>query len=166
MTKLERIEALAREALPSDSADHYNALRDIVAILDEPSEIDLPDGTHLDIEIKLKFPDDVPPVAQEAFVQRLQDALSLPVSMQASIHGPLDKVREWLRLFETATHIFESDIDWETKYNLIFSDDIVGRMSTLYRLDYYDPDQDYSDDVRAWYSAASEKADELRKLLA
>lgn len=45
--------------------------------------------------------------------------------------------------------IFEVDdeqLSWSDKFDLIFSDDISAKVS----FEYYDPDMDYEDDVRAW----------------
>jgi ATP:corrinoid adenosyltransferase len=54
--------------------------------------------------------------------------------------------KELKELYKRAKRIIASDLDWETKYNLIFSDD----MSMKVKFDWFDPDMDYQDDVMAW----------------
>ncbi len=56
------------------------------------------------------------------------------------------------KIFERAKKIIASDLPWNEKYNMIFSDEVSGQFS----LDYYDPDMDYEDDVRAFMSALEE----------
>jgi hypothetical protein len=56
------------------------------------------------------------------------------------------------RAFKLAKQIVESDRPWEEKYDLIFSTNISRKFS----LDYYDPDEDYKDDVMAWWDACQE----------
>lgn len=55
-------------------------------------------------------------------------------------------------LQKRAKRIIASDLDWEEKYNLIFSDD----MSCKVKFEWYDPDMDYEDDVRAWMDGFDE----------
>jgi hypothetical protein len=54
--------------------------------------------------------------------------------------------KELKELHKRAKRIIASNLDWEVKYNLIFSDD----MSMKVKFDWYDPDMDYEDDVMAW----------------
>jgi hypothetical protein len=54
--------------------------------------------------------------------------------------------KELKELYKRAKRIIASDLDWEAKYNLIFSDD----MSMKVKFDWCDPDMDYEDDVMAW----------------
>ena len=54
--------------------------------------------------------------------------------------------RELMPVYQKACKIFESDLDWQTKYDLIFSADISRKVI----FEYYDPDMDYEDDVRAF----------------
>jgi hypothetical protein len=76
-----------------------------------------------------------------------------------------DRIRRYLDLYEEAKTIYESDAEWETKFDLIFSDHISKPMNKLFRLDYYDPDTTYKEDVTAWFWAATDKADDLRKIV-
>lgn len=76
-----------------------------------------------------------------------------------------ENIREFIRLADTAKAIRDSGADWETKYDLIFSDDIsVAVRRTGVGFDYYDPDTSYEEDVRAFVDALVAKAEELRKL--
>lgn len=56
------------------------------------------------------------------------------------------------KIYERAKRIFASDLDWSEKYDMIFSEDI----SRKFNFDWYDPDCDYEDDVRAFMSALDE----------
>jgi hypothetical protein len=71
----------------------------------------------------------------------------------------------WIDLAHDAQSICDSNLSWETKYDLIFSASISQKMHSILRLDYYDPDTTYEEDVRAFCRAAAEKAAELRELL-
>lgn len=54
--------------------------------------------------------------------------------------------KELKELHKKAKRIIASDLDWEVKYDMIFSEDISHKV----KFDWYDPDMDYEDDVRAW----------------
>lgn len=60
-------------------------------------------------------------------------------------------------------HMWANDIfndvslDWEQKYDQIFSDDISVKVFNLVRLDYCDPDTSYEEDVTAFINAFNEK---------
>ena len=54
--------------------------------------------------------------------------------------------KELKELHKRAKRIIASDLNWEQKYDLIFSDD----MSMKVKFDWCDPDMDYEDDVMAW----------------
>jgi len=60
--------------------------------------------------------------------------------------------KELRTIYQKAHKIYESDLDWQTKYDLIFSDDI----SCKVRFEYYDPDMGYEDDVRAFMNGFDE----------
>ena len=56
--------------------------------------------------------------------------------------------------------VMQSEADWETKYDLVFS--LARETDPLdIRVDYHDPDMDYSDDVKACFAAYEEKAKQL-----
>lgn len=83
---------------------------------------------------------------EEGFIDTIKEALSL---------GFLDDDKELSyeeknTIFERAKRIVDSEeLTWEKKYDLIFSNEI----SDQFDLDYYDPDCDYEDDVRAFMNA-------------
>lgn len=52
---------------------------------------------------------------------------------------------EKLEIYERAESIVRSDISWDMKYDMIFSSEI----SQKFTFEWYDPDCDYEDDVRA-----------------
>ncbi len=54
--------------------------------------------------------------------------------------------KELKELHKRAKRIITSDLDWDKKYDLIFSED----MSHKVEFDWCDPDMDYEDDVMAW----------------
>jgi hypothetical protein len=62
------------------------------------------------------------------------------------------KIGELIDLNIEAHKIVDSDLSWKAKYDLIFSDDI----SMKVKLDYYDPDTSYEEDVYAWMTAFDE----------
>jgi len=53
--------------------------------------------------------------------------------------------QEIIDLYQQAKKIFDADINWELKYNLIFSPDISRKVAG--RFDWYDPDTSYEEDV-------------------
>jgi radical SAM superfamily enzyme YgiQ (UPF0313 family) len=57
-------------------------------------------------------------------------------------------------IHERAKRIVSSDLSWKDKYNMIFSDDVSGKVIHLF--DYYDPDSDYDDDVIAFMNGFDE----------
>lgn len=68
------------------------------------------------------------------------------------------KILEELRDLQIQVNeIFNSEVSWEVKYDLIFSDQISRRVFTLIKLDYYDPDTSYQEDVTAFVNAFNEK---------
>lgn len=61
---------------------------------------------------------------------------------------------ELLELHMKAKEFVESDLSWEAKYDLIFSETLSKRVFQIARgFDYYDPDSSYKDDVMAFYNA-------------
>ena len=61
-----------------------------------------------------------------------------------------------LELHDNAAQIVNSDLSWEAKYDLIFSPNLSGKVFKICRLDYYDPDTTYEEDVMAFYNAFTE----------
>ena len=68
----------------------------------------------------------------------------------------LTSKQELQELLKITTVIVESYLDWEDKYDLIFSEKISGRVFRLMYLDYYDPDTSYQEDVMAFFEAFKE----------
>lgn len=64
---------------------------------------------------------------------------------------------ELVFLHKEVNRIFDSTLPWETKYDLIFSEFISRRISSIIHLDYYDPDTSYQEDVTAFVNALNEK---------
>jgi len=62
------------------------------------------------------------------------------------------KIGALIDLNSEAHEIINSDLSWNAKYDLIFSDD----MSMKIELDYYDPDTSYEEDALAWVHAFDE----------
>lgn len=51
-----------------------------------------------------------------------------------------------IETYNKVKKIFESDLDWETKYYLIFTKEIQNSVV----FDWYDPDAGFEEDVRAY----------------
>lgn len=64
-------------------------------------------------------------------------------------------------LHAKANRIYNSELSWEDKYDLIFSENISMQVFAEIDLNYYDPDMDYEDDVRAFMKALNEKVEIL-----
>lgn len=67
--------------------------------------------------------------------------------------------------------IMVSALPWDAKYRQVFSDACARRIHALLAqmdesLDWYDPDADYEDDVRAFATAFDDKLTDLQKQLA
>lgn len=61
---------------------------------------------------------------------------------------------ELKELYYKAKEIVDSDISWEAKYDMIFSEDISQQFFKLASsFTYYDPDTSYEEDVMAFYNA-------------
>lgn len=76
----------------------------------------------------------------------------------------LSSVDELRLILDEAKRIIVSTASWEIKYDLIFSEAISKRVSQLIRLEYYDPDTSYEEDVRAYVDALENKVAELGTL--
>ena len=85
-----------------------------------------------------------------------------------AIEGPpaLDaELVEFVEIYDMARQIVDSGADWETKYQLIFSNRISRRAQSLVAFDWYDPDTSEEEDVREFMRAFEEKAENVRKAL-
>lgn len=79
---------------------------------------------------------------------------------------PIRQVEKFFEIFEHIQRIVDSPIEWSTKYDLVFSEAVSESIKeTGIRIDWSDPDMDYEDDVRAYFGALEEKANELKHLL-
>jgi hypothetical protein len=76
----------------------------------------------------------------------------------------LDKIGRYLALADQVFQIAESGASAETKYEIIFSEDLSRSLGQIFRLDYYDPDTSYEEDVATYVAALREKCSELRKI--
>jgi hypothetical protein len=62
-----------------------------------------------------------------------------------------DDINDYINIYEEAVHIYTSDVEWEEKYDKIFSDEISKKVYHLF--DWYDPDTSYEEDVTAFMIA-------------
>lgn len=82
----------------------------------------------------------------------------------------MNKYKELLILDEKVQRLMdEKEVDWETKFDLIFSKHVSRRIFSLFKelninFDYYDPDGSYEEDVKAFRSALDEKMKDLSKI--
>ena len=63
---------------------------------------------------------------------------------------------ELRRIYFKVEGIIASNMSWEAKYDLIFSPEISQKVFELVRLDYYDPDTTYEEDVMAFFNSFKE----------
>lgn len=71
----------------------------------------------------------------------------------------------FIQLAEKAVAIRNSGRAWEEKYDMIFSEQISKKIAaTDVRIDYYDPDTSYEEDVNAYVNALIEKVEYLKGL--
>ena len=79
----------------------------------------------------------------------------------------MPRIEAFLRLADEAVAVQDSDVSWETKYDLLFSSEISGAISkTGVEISYVDPDGSYEEDVRAFIDAVEKKATDLKKAFA
>lgn len=65
--------------------------------------------------------------------------------------------KKLLKLHRKANEIYNNDrFSWEKKFDKIFSDKISVKINSLIRLDYYDPDTTYEEDVSAYIAALND----------
>ena len=77
----------------------------------------------------------------------------------------MENILKFIRLTKLAEKIVKSDLDWETKYDLIFSDQISKKISeTNINFEHHDPDTSYEDDVKSYVNSLTEKSLELQQL--
>lgn len=76
-----------------------------------------------------------------------------------------DAHKEFARLAREAQRICDTDATWETKHELVFSNDVSRRMLALLDFDWLDPDTSFEEDVLAFCREATEKANDIEKAL-
>lgn len=84
----------------------------------------------------------------------------------ASTAPMTEKIVRYLALAGEVFRIADSSATAETKYDLIFSNELSCSLADLFKLDYYDPDTSYEDDIAAYVGALREKCDDLRRVIA
>jgi hypothetical protein len=67
---------------------------------------------------------------------------------------------ESIKIYNKALKIFNSELDWKDKYDLIFSEDI----SLKFNFEWYDPDTSYEEDITAFMSALTEYMKKIIKI--
>ena len=67
-------------------------------------------------------------------------------------------------LNDIANKIYKSNLDWEQKYDLIFSDSLSKVVFNEIYIDYYDPDTSYKEDITAFVNAFNEKMKQLNTI--
>ena len=80
-----------------------------------------------------------------------------------------EALQELLTRLDAIETVFGTDIDWETKFDLIFEEHSQAVVPLLNRLgltiEWCDPDTTYQEDVTAYVQAAMPVRDEVRRLL-
>lgn len=76
----------------------------------------------------------------------------------------MDKIGRYLVLADQVFQIAASAASAETKYDLIFSEDLSRALGLIFRLEYADPDGSYEEDVAAYVAALRANCTELRKI--
>jgi len=75
----------------------------------------------------------------------------------------IESIKEFIATTKKSSHIANSDISWELKHSLIFSNDISEKIHKLgVDFDYYDPDASYQEDTEAFIYAIQLKSDDLK----
>lgn len=80
------------------------------------------------------------------------------------------RIRILRDLSSSVDRIIESDLSWEDKYGLIFSDVLSRKVFEVFlelnlKFEYYDPDASYEEDVNVFAWALKERVNELTPLL-
>lgn len=75
------------------------------------------------------------------------------------------RMMHYLALVGVVNGLVELDVEWETKFDLVFKCAREIRELNLKELDYYDPDTSYEEDVRAYVAALNNQAPEIGKAL-
>ena len=79
----------------------------------------------------------------------------------------LNQIKDFIEVADQAQHIVESEASWEAKFEVIFSDCIMGRIQkTDIEIDWCDPDTTYEEDSLAFVRALQDKARDLKAIWA
>lgn len=82
----------------------------------------------------------------------------------------MSKYQELINLNEKVQKLVnQDDVDWELKFDLVFSPDVSRRIFQIFdelnvSFDYYDPDTSYEEDVLALSTALEQKIQEIKKV--
>lgn len=93
--------------------------------------------------------------APAAVAAAFKEAVDRFFAQENTLNNP-DDIRLTI-LHKEVNQIFNSDLSWEVKFELIFSENIADQIYSIIQLDYYDPDTSYEEDVRAFVNALNEK---------
>lgn len=78
----------------------------------------------------------------------------------------LENTIKFIKIARLARRIQDSGADWQDIFDVIFSSDIGDALdATGIEFSYDDPDTSYEEDVRAYVTAANNKADRLERVL-
>ena len=74
-------------------------------------------------------------------------------------------IMRYVAICDEANAILNSDASWETKFDLIFSDNISIVLQTIHLVGWCDPNTSYEEDVKAFMAAVNRKCTEFRSIL-
>jgi hypothetical protein len=93
-------------------------------------------------------------------IEKLDEIIKYCKDMKFNImESSLIEQNELKSIFQIMESIVNNtEIDWNEKYDQIFSNDISKKIFALFpEIDYYDPDSGYEDDILAFYRAVRNK---------
>lgn len=73
----------------------------------------------------------------------------------------IEQFDELKKLINEVIRIYESEATWEIKYDLIFSKHLSHRIRDIVKIDYYDPDTSYEEDLKAYVDALKQYLEAL-----
>lgn len=77
----------------------------------------------------------------------------------------MSNIKEFIRLANAARFIVNSGADWEDIFELIFAHLAPDIRATGVSVNWCDPDGSYEEDVRAYVSAVTERAESLQRII-
>lgn len=90
----------------------------------------------------------------------LQDSLEYDSSSELT-----KKATKFIELAKKLRNLVDDEhVSWELKYDILFSNLKEDIKKTGFKVDYYDPDTSYEDDVRAFNDAVQRLVPEIRRL--